>query len=69
MGETDKDLSALDDPEDVDNNEDETDEAREAADEAEIEEDDERRPDLVVTDADIKAGRLSLQKVRVLPVD
>ena len=67
-------MSALDDPEDIDSDSDSdsADEAREAADQVDIDNEDEdenARPELVVTDADIKAGRLPLQKVRALPVD
>ncbi|PIL32936.1 hypothetical protein GSI_05054 [Ganoderma sinense ZZ0214-1] len=63
IGETDKDISALDDPVDVEDDEEDVDEAREAADDDDIEEGEDQRPELVLTDADIKLGRLTLQKV------
>ena len=69
MAETDKDLSTLDDPEDADEEEDDVDEAREAADQEVIDEEEESRPELVVTDADVKAARIAVQKVRALIVD
>lgn len=57
IGKTDCDLTALDDPEDLDNeDEDETDKAREAADAADIDEEDEPCPELFVSDANIKLG-------------
>ena len=60
----------MDDPEDIDEeDEDETDEAREAADAADIDDETEARPELFVSDADIKLGRLTLQKVRARPLN
>ena len=65
--ETDKDLTVLDDPENV-KEEDDVDEAQEVADQDEIDEEDEC-PERSVTDADIKAVCMVVQKVHVLPVD
>ncbi|PIL32390.1 hypothetical protein GSI_05636 [Ganoderma sinense ZZ0214-1] len=67
IGETDKDISALDDPVDVEDDEEDVDEAREAADDDDIEEGEDQRPELVLTDADIKLGRLTLQKSGTSP--
>ncbi|PIL27248.1 hypothetical protein GSI_10392 [Ganoderma sinense ZZ0214-1] len=66
IGEMDKDLSALDDlDDDEEDEEDDADAAHEAADDVEIDkdEDDETRPELVVTEAEQKLGRLTLQKI------
>ena len=65
----DKDLSALKDPEDVEDDEDDLDEAREEADEQDIEEEDPTNPEMELTEAEIKAGHLAVQKVRVISVD
>ncbi|KAM5539154.1 hypothetical protein V8D89_007184 [Ganoderma adspersum] len=66
VSETDKDLLALDNPEDVEDEDDNTDEAQDAADAvdaAEIEDEEEESPDLIITDDDIKLGCLTLQKI------